>query len=115
MRKLTVAVVTIGSCILLSQTGCLLSHSDHVVVRQAEPLRPVSFESEQTKIAYETYIESALQNDANKSSSSFGIPFIVGLERSKTVAPNAIRNDVAVRTDINKDGLISDYEMSLLR
>ncbi len=99
----------------LTQVGCLLNHSNHTVVRQEEPLRGVTFETENARQVFEATAEAALEDDSNQSHASFGVPFIVGLEKSKSIAPNAIRNDVATRFDINGDGHISEYEATLRR
>lgn len=99
--------------LVTSQTGCLLMHSNHTVLRQYEPLRQPTFESEETRNAFEQYVSSEFENESNISSASFAVPFIVSLSRSKTVSENAIRNDIAARFDINRDNHISDYEASL--
>ena len=99
--------------LLLFQTGCLLVHSNHTVLRQNEPLHQPTFESEETRNAFEQYVNSEFENESNISSASFAIPFIVSLSRSKTVSENAIRNDIAARFDINRDNHISDHEASL--
>ena len=62
---------------------------------------------------FEASAQAALADETNESHASLGIPFIVGLEKSQKVAPNAIRNDVATRFDINGDRHISDDEASL--
>lgn len=103
----------IFAILLLPQTGCLLNHSNHTVVRQQEPLRGITFETENARKVFEASTDAAMDNDSNKSHASFGVPFLVGLEKSKSVAPNAIRNDVATRFDINGDGHISEYEAGL--
>jgi hypothetical protein len=101
-----------GSCILaILTTGCLLNHSNHMVIRQGEPLAPIGFESEFSKKSFESYVKSKLTDDANKSSSSFGIPFLVGFEKSKTMSESAIRNDALARFDTDKNGVINDYEV----
>ena len=102
-----------GFCLM--QCGCLISHSNHQVVRQGEPLRQLTFESESARSAFEATAEHALDHDANESSAAFGIPFLIGLQHSRQTAPNAIRNDVATRLDLNGDQHISEYEASLHR
>ena len=97
------------------QTGCLLTHSHHTVVRQGEPLRPLTFESAEARETFEAVAEDSAENNSDESRSSFGIPFIVGLEKSSKTSSTAIRNDVATRFDINSDQHISDYEASLQR
>lgn len=95
------------------QSGCLLTHSIHSVVRQDEPLRPLMFESERAKKLFEGNVKDAASDDSNEGNASFAIPFIVGLEKSTKLSGNAIRNDVATRMDLNGDRHISDYEASL--
>ena len=93
--------------------GCLLNHSNHVVLRQNEPLNSLTFQSDHARNVFESRVEQSLEDDSRKSSASFGVPFLVGLERSTTIAENAIRNDLAALFDINGDQHISDYEASL--
>lgn len=109
------AHATIASLGLLCflQCGCLLNHSNHVVLRQDEPLRGMTFQSENARIVFEKAVKQSLDDDSDQSHASFGVPFIVGMERSETVADNAMRNDVGVLFDVNQDGHISDYEASL--
>ncbi|MEM7785562.1 MAG: hypothetical protein AAF623_19600 [Planctomycetota bacterium] len=99
--------------IAMFQTGCLLNHSNHTVVRQNEPLRRITFESEQSRAVFEQSVSQALKDRSNRSSASFSIPFLVGLEKTKSIATNAIRNDVMAMFDIDGDAHISDYEASL--
>ena len=106
---LTIAI-GLSCCI---QTGCLLSHSNHVVLRQEEPLQQLTFESEKARNTYESNVQKALNDESNTSHASFGIPFIVGLQQSKKLSESATRNDVATHFDLNGDRLISDYEASL--
>lgn len=82
-----------------------------MVIRQGEPLSPVGFESDFSKKSFESYVDSKLSDDANKSSASFGIPFLVGFEKSKTMSESAIRNDALARFDSDKNGIINDYEV----
>ncbi len=110
-RIFTVSLISL--CGLASFSGCLLSHSNHSIVRQTEPLKQVVFETERARATFESQVERRLES--NKSSASFGIPFIVGLEKTVTTAENAIRNDVATLLDINGDRVISEYETSLQR
>ena len=93
--------------------GCLINHSNHVVLRQNEALRPLAFESPTARQNFESAVEYALDNEADRSRASFAVPFLFGLERSTKVAKNAIRNDLAALMDINRDGYISDYEISV--
>ena len=113
MSRSPFALVSLVCLSSFTQCGCLLSHSHHKVVRQGEPLHAVTFESENARSAFEACAQSALSDETNESRSSFGIPFIVGLQRSRKVAPNAIRNDVATRLDLNGDRHITDDEASL--
>ena len=99
--------------LVTAQTGCLLVHSNHTVLRQNEPLHQTTFESEETRNAFEQHVNSECENESNTSSASFAIPFIVSLSRSKTVSENAIRNDIMAKFDINRDNHICDYEASL--
>ena len=108
-RVLTIAIALL-CCI---QTGCLLSHSNHVVLRQDEPLQQLTFESETARNAYEASVQQSLNDESNTSHASFGIPFIVGLQQSKKLSDSATRNDVATQFDISGDSHISDYEASL--
>jgi hypothetical protein len=111
--KIAFSIVIALSCMI--QTGCLLSHSNHVVLRQDEPLQQLTFESEQARNIYEAKVENSLNDESNTSQASFGIPFIVGLEQSKKVSESGVRNDVATQFDISGDRHISDYEASLKR
>jgi len=113
MTRTRIVTSSLFALICLPQLGCLLNHSNHTVVRQQEPLRSVTFETEHARQVFEASADEALEDDANESHASFGVPFLVGFEKSKTVAPNAIRNDVATKFDINGDGHISEYEASL--
>jgi hypothetical protein len=85
------------------------------VIRQGEPLTAITFESIEARSTFEDATRSAMNDDANESHSSLGIPFLVGLQCSKTVSPNAIRNDVAIRFDLNGDRHISDHEAAVQR
>ncbi len=98
--------------VLVCCSGCLLNHSHHVVLRQDEPLYAAYFESEDGRHIYENFVRNQISNKSKQSESSFGIPFIIGAERSYRLAENAIRNDAAIRFDQNSDGLISDVEAS---
>lgn len=113
MTRILITTCLLVAMLCVANTGCLLNHSNHTVVRQQEPLRSVTFETEQARQVFEASAEAALEDDSNESRASFGVPFLVGFEKSKTIAPNAIRNDVATKFDINNDGHISEYEASL--
>jgi hypothetical protein len=105
--------LVVSSIIMVSLSGCLLSHSNHKVVRQNEPLQQLAFESEQARAVFESRVERQMESD--ESSASLGIPFLVGLEKTVKTAENAIRNDVATMLDINGDGIVSNHEASLKR
>lgn len=112
MKAKTLLVAAFG-LICVSQIGCLLSHSNHVVVRQEEALQPVTFESEEARNLFESIVKNAIKEDSELGNASFAIPFIVGLEKSTKLSKSAIRNDVATRVDLNGDRLITEYEVSL--
>lgn len=108
------SVLLIGvSFFALMSCGCLLNHSHHTVIRQGEPLYPIAFETDAARTCFEEYVEQARTSSANESHSSLSIPFLLGLQRSKSVSESAIRNDAAVRFDANADGTISDYEANV--
>ncbi len=86
-----------------------------MVLRQDEPLRQLTFESESSRNAYESQAQLALDDESNVSRASFGIPFIVGMQQSKKISKAGIRNDVAKQLDINGDDHISNYEISLMK
>ena len=113
LRHANLIILFAFSCICLLNCGCLINHSHHTVLRQDEPLQSMTFESEYARSAFEQWVERANDDDSNRSSSSFAVPFIVGLKRSKSVSNNAVRNDVAALLDVNRDHHISDYEVSL--
>ena len=113
--KKTFVFATLFAGLLILQTGCLLSHSHHTVIRQDEPLRPMTFASESARNAYEACVDAECNSDANNSRGSLAIPFLIGLERSRTTSESAIRNDVSTKFDINGDDHISDYEAGLRR
>jgi len=104
--------IAAGICTLM-MSGCLLSHSNHSVVRQAEPLQPFSFQSQQARQRYESQVEHSIEQGLDDSHSSLAVPFLLGLERSRKLSQSAVRNDVAVRLDVNGDGVISDQETSV--
>lgn len=110
IRQGSMFVIGLG---LICLSGCLVNHSHHRVVRQAEPLQPITFESEGSRDAFEAFVESQSESKANRSSSSLAIPFLVSLSHSKSTSETAIRNDTAARLDVNGDRIISDYEVSL--
>ncbi len=112
LNKMQIVVVPIAVVCLL-QCGCLLNHSNHVVLRQGEPLRGLSFQSEETRDIFEQAVDQAKNDDSRKSRASFGVPFLIGLERSRTLGDSAVRNDIGNLFDIDQDGFISDYEASL--
>lgn len=99
-----------GFILLAPLTGCLLSHSNHSVIRQDEPLLQLAFESEKARSVFESHVERRQTED--EAHASLAIPFIVGLEKSVSTSENAIRNDVATMMDINGDRLISEQEVS---
>ena len=105
-------IVVVSVCVLM-MSGCLVNHSNHRVVRQSEALQPFSFQSETARENFESQVEHAVERGANDSHSSFAIPFLVGLERSRKLSDAAVRNDVGNRLDTNGDGVISDYETSV--
>ena len=94
-------------------TGCLMNVSKLEVLRQDEPVRALTFESEHARNVFESHVSHAQDDDGFESNVSFGIPFIIGVETTEVVSPSAIRNDVATRFDLNSDNHISDYEASL--
>jgi len=91
----------------------LLNHSNHVVLRQGEALQPMAFESDEAREIYENFVCGWQDNDNNQTKSSFGIPFIIGTQRSRKLAENAVRNDASIRFDRNLDGIISDQEAAV--
>ena len=95
------------------QTGCLLNHTNHMVLRQDEAVKPLTFESEATRNSFEARVTQANEDNDDQSSASFGVPFIIGLEMTKKVSSSGIRNDLATQIDINGDSHISNYEISL--
>lgn len=105
--------LALSAAICCTSTGCLLSHSNRVVLRQTESLQPVTFESDESKSIYESAVSSAVAS--GKSEASLAIPFLVGLERTRTVAENAVRNDVAKQFDMNGDLYITDAEADHFR
>lgn len=113
MLRIKQAVIAGAGLLVLFQAGCLLNHSNHIVLRQDEPLRALTFQSESSRKVFEEAVDCALDEDSLQSHASFGIPFIIGLSKSKTLSSTAIRNDVGALFDINQDGVISDYEVSL--
>ncbi|MFK7769507.1 MAG: hypothetical protein AB8B55_20000 [Mariniblastus sp.] len=112
-RMFKLSVVAICSLVPVVFSGCLLSHSNHAIVRQNEPLKQIAFETEKARAYYEAKVSERLDN--SEASASFGIPFIVGLEKSTTTSENAVRNDVATLLDINGDRVVSEYEANLQR
>ncbi len=102
------------SCVV-AFSGCLLNYSHHSVVRQDEVLQPLTFESEQAKLSFEERVDAAMDSDRTQSERSFGIPFLIGVNRSSDLSEAAIRNDTATRLDVNGDRFISEYEASLDR
>jgi hypothetical protein len=94
-------------------TGCLLSHSNHSVIRQDEPLSPLVFETENARNMFESHVSERQSKD--EATTSFAIPFLVGLEKSVNTAENAIRNDVANLIDTNGDRIISEHEVNFHR
>lgn len=113
MPRAALVLLLLTCLFCATQSGCLLNHTHHTVIRQGEPLRQITFESENARSIFEASAECALADDSDESSSSFGIPFILGLSKSQKTSRTAIRNDVATRFDINGDKHISDYEVSL--
>ena len=106
------ALLLLAIC-LLTLPGCLLNHSRHTVVRQNEPLRSVAFESEQARIAFEEIVKE--KSEDSESDAQLAIPFLLGLDWSNRLSASAVRNDAIAQLDINRDGIISDYETSLKR
>ena len=113
MLRLPSVAAGMLSLFCVCQTGCLLNHTNHRVLRQDEAVKQLTFESEPTRNSFEAWVTEAIDNNSDKSSASFGIPFIVGLEASQRVSTAGIRNDVATQIDINGDSHISNYEISL--
>ena len=90
--------------------GCLLVSHSTQVVRENEKLRPVRFESEQAKIAFEASVH---QMQAIKESSDpqlLAIPFLFWVSSTRELSDNAIYNDQAALCDLNGDGLITLQE-----
>lgn len=110
LRSTLFCLALIGS---ISFSGCLLTHTTHTVIRESEPLQPVTFQSEATRNTFENFVQDALNNDSNQSQSAFAIPFLLGLQKSSKTSENAVRNDAIARFDVNGDRYISDYEISL--
>ena len=106
-------VATLFLFVILFSSGCLVNHEHRSIVRQDEPLYPITFESEQARVAFEACVETACDDDHYESNSSFGVPFIVGISRSQMTSETAIRNDTATRLDVNGDRHISEYEVSM--
>lgn len=113
MRRSSIILICAFSVLSVTQTGCLISHSRHTVVRQGEPLQPVAFQSQQAKIAFEHRVQQKLEAKNNQSSSSLAVPFLLGLENSRRLSETAVRNDTAVFLDANADGIIDDTEVAL--
>ncbi len=107
-----IGLISLPIICLVLVSGCLLNHSHETIIRQGEPLYPVTFETEEAHASFEAYVDEAEDNDDNFANSSFGIPLLIGLSRSKKTSVNAIRNDATIEFDINGDGMISDYEAS---
>lgn len=113
MLKNKLILTSALSLLILFQSGCLLNYSNDVVLRQDEPLRGLSFESEYAMHVFDQSVRRAQKTDSRKSTSSFNVPFIVGLSGSKTLSETAVRNDMGTLFDINQDGHITEYEVSL--
>lgn len=111
MNRAIILSLTAFSAVLVS--GCLVNHSHHQVIRKSEPLQHVTFQSEETRNAFEQCVQDAIDNDSNYAHSSFGVPFLLGLQRTQKTAENAVRNDTIAKFDVNGDLYISDYEISL--
>lgn len=112
MHRLPLIFVVMFSFCLMGLSGCLLTHSNHTVIRQGEPLQPVAFETDKARHDFELHVEREIRESSGGAHSSFAIPFIVGLEKSTKKSENAIRNDTRVRYDTNGDGFISEFEVS---
>ena len=98
----------------LFDAGCLVSGSRQRVIRQNEPLASVQFESQ---AAQQAFLSRALDDGERKSlssSSSFGIPFLVGYSQQTVMSPNAFYNDCVARCDANHDGVITESEAAAL-
>ena len=111
--RTTFVCLAFSFAICCTGTGCLLSHSHRTVLRQTELLQPVTFESDESKSVYESAVSSAMSSGNSKA--SLAIPFLVGLERTKSVAENAVRNDVAQQFDMDGDLHITDAEAQHFR
>lgn len=103
-------LLLLGAILVAPLSGCLLSHSNHSVIRQDEPLLQLAFESEKARSVFESKVQKRKQED--EAHASFAIPFIVGLKKSVSTSENAIRNDMATMMDINGDRFLSEREVS---
>ena len=92
--------------------GCLINAEGERVVRNNEARRTVQFESD-------TGLEQFQQTVRMRGSwasryqgeSSFGIPFIIGVEQRRVISENAFYNDQVSAADVNGDGVLSDAEV----
>jgi hypothetical protein len=96
--------------VVLGCSGCLLNHSQKRVIREDERRMHVHFESPSAAESFNKVANSEDMRKANGSSSSFGIPFVVGLSHEAVPSQNAFYNDQVTRCDANSDGFISNEE-----
>ena len=110
-RPLLLPVLVLAAAPL--SAGCLCIAEKERVVRANEPRVIVDFESEEGLIAFQS---SVISRDTLRSrrqgSSDVLIPFLLNVETSSVLSDTAYYNDQVAMADVNRDGVLSDAEVS---
>ena len=101
------------ACILAAGAGgCLINAEGERIVREKEPRRTIDFESETGLERFQQAVQQrGSWSSRYQGESSFGIPFIIGIEQRRVISENAFYNDQVTAADVNGDGTLSDAEV----
>jgi hypothetical protein len=91
-------------------SGCLITRHSTNIVRKHEKLRPVQFESAETKNLFDGKLAQAKSNQSMKNPQVFAVPFLLWYSSTDVVSDNGIYNDQVTLCDTNGDGVISNHE-----
>lgn len=108
MPRTRIALCALVVCLPLA--GCLITHHQHKIVREDEPMRDVAFASDDARVEFD---QVARDDDARLKEgggSIVAIPFLLWWSTTTVKSPAAWYNDHISACDTDHDGQISEVE-----
>lgn len=99
--------------LVATSAGCLIMADGERIVRDEEERLPVEFESEQGLIDFQTAVRRRGTPGARyEGEGSFMIPLIIAVDQTRILSQDAFYNDQVRAADVNRDGTLSDAEVT---